>query len=266
MKLPKIRTTGLPPRWSESLTTSLTIVGLEDEVGGRRPEVRTFEHRADVAVEDHLEPVHAVGERGEPGSRSFRVDEQGVAEIVVGEMILPVGHGGEECLPFLGGDLSVTVGIDHVESAAPLPCHLVPGRPLRPVEIGRGDRAIVVAVQPVPGRGRSRELGAEDRAVPVAIEPGGEPLPGVARDAGMIPAAGRGVRTRCGREVGLDLFEQLGHATGADGRSDGLPEAVRIDRVESWTWRGRFGLVGRRRGNAAGQGDQDRRHRDGPGS
>ena len=72
----------------------------------------------------------------------------------------------------------------------PWRCHLIPGRPLRPVEVGRVDHAVAVAVQPLPGRGGSRELGAVDRPVVVGVEPRRQPPPRVPEVAGMVPAAG----------------------------------------------------------------------------
>ena len=179
MKLPKISTTGFVAAVSESLTTPRRSWVVRVKSGAIAPEVRAFEHRADVAVEDHLEPVDAVGERGEPGPRPLRDREHRVAEVVVGEVVLTLGDDGEERLPLPGGDPAVAVGIDHVEPAAPLPRHPVPCRPLRPVEVGRGDHAVVVAVQPLPGGDRSRELGAVDRAVGIGVEPRGQPLPRV---------------------------------------------------------------------------------------
>ena len=166
--------------------------------------------------------------------------------------------------PAPGGGSSNTVNFTVIGAAAKLafgqqPTNTAAGASITPavtvqVEDAGGNVVtsntdpVTIAIQATPRFRRAAELSAKDRTVLVTVETAGEPLPVVAEDAGVIPAARLSLRTRGRGKVRADLLEQLGLATGPDRRPDGLPKSLSLDRVQPGPCRLGLRSVGRPRG------------------
>ena len=146
MKLPKTSTRGLEPRSSLEADGLLAVVGFQAEVGGAVADARALLQGADLAAEqaanEHLGRWPIAGREGprHPG-------QQGIAEVVGGQVFLALRCPFEEVQQFLLGQPAVALGVHAAEQAIDhvrlLDVWVVVG----PVEIVSGDAAVLVAVQ-----------------------------------------------------------------------------------------------------------------------
>src|SRR5262249_38003529 len=169
----------------------LAVARLQGEVGSRVVELRPLVHRADLAAE---QAAHEQLRRRHVGDGPLLLrwhGEEGLGQVVRGDMVLAPGRLVEELQPLLACQLAVGSLVDSVE---PVTGHLVllgiEGA-VRPVEVVGTELAVLVAIKTSEERFGAEKFLARDGTTSTDTVFLREPLPAEAVLAGMEPALAR---------------------------------------------------------------------------